>query len=604
MRRGTVWLIGVLGTVALWGAAVAYKARPVERHVAVATVTELKRRGLDRRFEALSIQIDGRDLTLIGTALSEEDRAGALAAAAATPGIGRVIDRITVAPLLKPFVFRAMRNADGGVTLSGAAPGPEQLDKVVALARAVFGRELHLQLRVARGGPEGDWFAAAKLAIETVALIEQGEALLSDRRLTVAGRAPGDGALDAVETALARSMPAGYAGRSELLTRLDEELAGPPIESGKACQDLVDKVAAGQTIRFTAGAAALQSAPARLFERLALAVRRCPGLFILIHASSDTHAGDPAVNLRLGEARAGTLAAELEKRGIVRARMTALGRTRADPRQRTPGPEVEFRISESAVPLAQPYVWQFEKRAGGNGFISGHHPSREAQSALAAAARPAVRGELQDETRLAHGSPAGDWPAAARLGIEAMALLEPGTATLPDFELVLPGVAKDDAALAAVVALVAGRMPKDFRAKNEVTTALDAELEGVALADAARCQALFDSVTRTGHPEFVFDGPALFGYQRRLFERLAAATRRCQAFAVEIGAHSSGIGEPDAARALSERWAEAVADALARAGAERGRLRIAGFGNARPLADGETEAGRLRNRRIVFRIVP
>lgn len=604
MRRGTVWLIGVLGTAALWGAAVAYKARPIERHVAVTTVTELKRRGLDRSFEALSIQIDGRNITLIGTALSEEVRAGALAAAAATPGVGRVIDRIAVAPLLKPFVFRAVRNADGGVALSGGAPGPDQLDRIVAIARALAGRGLVSGLRVARGAPEGDWLAAAKIAVEMAVLIERGEAVLSDRRLTLTGRAPNDGVLDAIEAALARAMPAGYRGRSEVLTRIDEELVGPPIGGEKACQALVDKVAAGQAIRFAAGGAALQSVPKRLFERLALAVRRCPAFFILIQASSDTHAGDPGANLRLGEARAQSLAEALARRGIVRARMTALGRIRADPRTRAPGPEVEFRISESPVPLVQPFVWRLEKRAGGNAVLSGHHPSREAQDALAAAARPTAAGELHDLTRLAQGAPAGDWLGAARLAIEAVALLEYGTATLTDLELALHGVAKDDKTLDAAASLVAARLPKNFRFKNELGTALDAELVGGALADAGRCQALFDSVARVARPEFVFDGPALFGHQRRLFERLAAAARRCPDFAVEIGAHSSGIGDPDAARALSERWAEAVADALARAGADPRRLKIVGYGNAHPLGDGETEAGRLRNRRIVFRIVP
>jgi len=604
MRRGTVWLIGVLGTVALWGAAVAYKARPIERHVAVATVSELKRRGLDRRFEALSIQIDGRDLTLIGTALSQEDRAGALAAAAATPGIGRVVDRITVAPLAKPFVFRVERNADGSATLSGSAPAPDQLDRIVAIARALFGRGVFSQLRVARGAPEGDWLAAAKIAVELAAVVEQGEAVLSDRRLALAGRAPNDGVLDAIEAAVARSMPAGYAGRSDVLTRLDEELVGAPIESEKACQALVDKVAAGQALRFAPGAAALQSMPKRLFERLALAVRRCPAFFILIHASSDTHAGDPAANLRLGESRARILADELAKRGIVRARMTAIGHERADPRERASGPEVAFRVSASAVPLVQPFVWRFEKRAGGNAVLSGHHPSREAQSALDAAARPAARGDVLDLTRLALGAPQGDWLAAARLAIEAVALLEYGTATLTDLELALEGVAKDDETLDAAAALVASRLPKGFRVKNELMTALDAALKGGTLADAARCQALLDAVARVAKPEFVFDGPALFGYQRRMFERLAAAARRCQGFVVEIGAHSSGIGDPDAARALSERWAEAVADALARAGVDPRRLKIVGYGNAHPLGDGETEAGRLRNRRIVFRIVP
>jgi OmpA-OmpF porin, OOP family len=603
MKRGTVWLIGLLGIVVLWGAAVAMKARPIERHVAVTTVTELKRRGLDRHFEALSIQVDGRDLTLIGTALTEADRAAALAVAAATPGVERVIDRITVAPELKPFVFRVVRNADGSATLSGGAPAPEQLDRLIELARALFGRDLHISLRVARGAPAGDWFAAAKLAVETVALIERGEAVLSDRRLTLAGRAPGDGVLDAVETALARSMPAGYQGRSELVTRLDEELIGAPLESEKSCQALVDKVTARPAIRFAAGRAALENPPPRLFERLALAVRRCPGLFILIYASSDTRGGDPAANLRLAEARAETLAEELAKRGIVRARMTALGRARPDPRQRPAAADVEFRVSDSAVPVVRPYVWQFEKRAGGNGVLSGHHPSREAAGTLAGIARPAVRGELDDATRLAHGAPPGDWLAAARLAIEAVATLDRGVATLTDYELALSGVAKDDETLRAVEALLAERMPKDFRAKTAFTTALDQALNGGELADAAGCQALIDSVTRTANPEFVFDGPALFHHQQRLFERLAAAARRCSGFTLEIGAHSSGIGDPDAARALSERWAEAVADALTRGGAERRRLRTVGFGNTRPLGGGETEAGRLRNRRIVFRIV-
>ncbi len=180
--------------------------------------------------------------------------------------------------------------------------------------------------------------------------------------------------------------------------------------------------------------------------------------------------------------------------------------------------------------------------------------------------------------------------------IAALAGLERGSATLADAELALDGVARDDDARAAVELLLSERMPKDFRAKTALSTELDETLKGEPLAEAAPCQALVDAVVRTGGPEFVFDGPALFGHQRRLFERLALT--------LEIGAHSSGIGDPDAARALSERWAEAVAEALARAGAERGRLRTVGFGNSRPLADGETEAGRLRNRRIVFRIAP
>jgi outer membrane protein OmpA-like peptidoglycan-associated protein len=154
-----------------------------------------------------------------------------------------------------------------------------------------------------------------------------------------------------------------------------------------------------------------------------------------------------------------------------------------------------------------------------------------------------------------------------------------------------------------VQARIADGLPKGFRAVFGLTTALDEQLRGPVIDAADECQALMESVARTEGVEFVFDGPALYGRQRQLFERLATAMARCPNFAVEIGGHTSGGGDPDAARALAERWAQAVAEAMMRAGAERPRLRAVGYGNARPVADIATEAGRQRNRRIVFRIV-
>ncbi|MGH7002779.1 MAG: OmpA family protein, partial [Alphaproteobacteria bacterium] len=256
-----------------------------------------------------------------------------------------------------------------------------------------------------------------------------------------------------------------------------------------------------------------------------------------------------------------------------------------------------------AVPMASPFAWRIEKGADGNAVITGHHPSADAESALAALARPAARGSVTDASRIAHGAPPGDWLGAARLAIEAVAELESGAAVLSDTELLVRGVAKDDAASRAVQSRVAERTPAGFRSKFELTTVLDEELKGPAIVAAERCQGLLESVSGTETVEFVFDGPALHARQRRFFERVAAALARCPGFAVEIGAHTSGSGDPDAARALSDRWAQAAAEALVRAGVGRGRLRAVGHGNTRPVADGATEAGRQRNRRIVFRIV-
>jgi OOP family OmpA-OmpF porin len=604
MTRGTVWLIGVLGVAVVWGGAVAYKARPVERQIALSTVSELKRRGIDRRFEGLAIEIDGRDLKLIGTALTPADREQALAIAAATPGVGRVVDEIKVAPETRPFVFRAVRSGDGSATLIGVVAQPDAIERLVEVGRGLFANRLTARLRLARGAPAGDWFAAAKLAVEVIAHIEQGEAVLTDRRLTLTGRAADDAALDAAKAALARGLPAGYEAKMELLTAIDELLRGGPIAAVKDCQDLVDKVLAAHPFRFDPGSAALRAAHGRLLDRLALAVRRCASLYLQIYAAGDPAIADPVANLRLAEARAQALAEALAQRGVPRERMAALGRGRVDPRERAAVPDVEFRVADSVVPVVRPYVWQFEKHLDGAGTITGHHPSREVAGTLIGLARPALRGALADQSRLAHGAPPGDWLGAATLAIDAIAQLESGAATLRDSALHIRGVAKDDETLRLVAATVAERTPKGFTATLDLATTLDEALKGPVLTAAERCQALVDAVAGTRAVEFVFDGPALLERQRQLFQRLAAATTRCPAFTLEIGAHAAGTGDPEAARALSARGGVAVADALARAGADRGRLRAVGYGNAQPVADAKTEAGRAGNRRIAFRVIP
>ncbi|MGH7005355.1 MAG: BON domain-containing protein, partial [Alphaproteobacteria bacterium] len=308
MTRGTVWFIGVFGVVALTGGAVAWKARPIERRIEQSAASELKRRGLDRRIEALQLDVKGRDLTLAGTALSADDRKAALEAAAAAPGAGHVVAEIGLAPEIKPFVFRVVRNTDGGATLDGAAPGPEAAEKLSALGRSLFGGEITASLRMARGAPAGDWHAAATLAVEVIALVEQGDAVLSDNALSLRGRVRDDAALDAATAAFSRGLPDGFRGSHDLFTALDEDLRGGPLTTAGPCQALVDKVMAGQSIRFAPGTAALSEVKPRLLERLARATRRCGTLYLQIYAVSDIKAGDAAANLQLGEARARTLA--------------------------------------------------------------------------------------------------------------------------------------------------------------------------------------------------------------------------------------------------------------------------------------------------------
>jgi len=73
---------------------------------------------------------------------------------------------------------------------------------------------------------------------------------------------------------------------------------------------------------------------------------------------------------------------------------------------------------------------------------------------------------------------------------------------------------------------------------------------------------------------------------------------------VRIEGHTDAIGDPAYNDDLSARRAAAVASWLVRHGIDAARLESAGLGSKEPLDTNDTEAGRAKNRRVVFRLLP
>lgn len=73
---------------------------------------------------------------------------------------------------------------------------------------------------------------------------------------------------------------------------------------------------------------------------------------------------------------------------------------------------------------------------------------------------------------------------------------------------------------------------------------------------------------------------------------------------IEIGGHTAARGDDDPATVrLSERRAETVRKYLASKGIEETRLTSKGYGGSKPIADGKTDAGAKKNRRVEVRIL-
>ena len=104
---------------------------------------------------------------------------------------------------------------------------------------------------------------------------------------------------------------------------------------------------------------------------------------------------------------------------------------------------------------------------------------------------------------------------------------------------------------------------------------------------------------------FTLAGDAFGSGQAQLTAKAAASLQALGLYLKATGAggvkvlgHTDSQGEADANQALSQRRADAVKAALADAGFSRSRISAQGQGEAAPVADNMTAAGRAKNRRV------
>jgi outer membrane protein OmpA-like peptidoglycan-associated protein len=97
---------------------------------------------------------------------------------------------------------------------------------------------------------------------------------------------------------------------------------------------------------------------------------------------------------------------------------------------------------------------------------------------------------------------------------------------------------------------------------------------------------------------FDFDAAVLRPDAERTLAELAAVIKTSPGTRVRVEGHTDSIADEGYNLDLSERRAQAVRDDLVKRGVDADRLVTVGHGEARPVADNETAAGRQRNRRV------
>lgn len=107
-----------------------------------------------------------------------------------------------------------------------------------------------------------------------------------------------------------------------------------------------------------------------------------------------------------------------------------------------------------------------------------------------------------------------------------------------------------------------------------------------------------------GEVLFNFDNATLKPYTQRIVDRLATFLQDNAKYKLKIEGHTDNQGTATYNLELSRARAKSVADALISRGVSAQRMSVTGYGEGRPLASNETEAGRRENRRVEVVISP
>ena len=146
----------------------------------------------------------------------------------------------------------------------------------------------------------------------------------------------------------------------------------------------------------------------------------------------------------------------------------------------------------------------------------------------------------------------------------------------------------------AAVGYTMDKQIKELKEKTEgtgvdVTTTDDGKAILVNLPDGVT----FDVASYTLKPEF-----------RATLSQVAQSMNEYPNSLIDVYGHTDSTGSDAYNQTLSENRARTVANYLISQGVSAARIRSQGFGETLPVANNDTEEGRMKNRRVEIKIVP
>lgn len=470
---------------------------------------------------------------------------------------GFTLQKSIALPIVEPFTLTVSKSR-GRVTVTGFLPTEEVRNDVASAARAIAGDgEPVIETTLADGAPE-DFGAAAVFAVELLAKLDEGTALLSGTHLTLSGAASTSGDLLELEAAIANP-PAGYDVGNGVT---------PPVVSPYVWS--MTKDAEQLTINGSAPSEAVRAAIRAVIDDTSNDLG-------LVDRSGLGAGLDPAVDLVAVARKAAAMLAQLEL-GEVRLVGNALsvagkagsndGRAAID-RELDDLPDA---ITKGTIEISAPVAYHFFVERGLDTVtLDGDLADEAMRKALRAAAERAFgKADILDSSEVAASVP-GDAREVALFAVRAASLLAKGSVSVEAGAVRVTG--------SAFTAAGAARLPSELSATVPPGYTLQIAVGAMPTEpplEAAACGEAIATVLARNPIRFDEGAAAVAPDSRGVIDRLSALALRCPAAQLVLAATVPGV---DAAQsqALGEARARTVAGALAEAGVDPARLAANGL---------------------------
>jgi OmpA-OmpF porin, OOP family len=194
------------------------------------------------------------------------------------------------------------------------------------------------------------------------------------------------------------------------------------------------------------------------------------------------------------------------------------------------------------------------------------------------------------------------WPIRVMAGLEALSELDGGALSVRADTVEVTGVTGNTGARARISQILSGRLGQGQAFRVDVT--YDRALDPIAsLPTQDECLARVQAVLADNKIVFAPASTEIDGNAAKIMGQLATALDKCSNLRIEIAGHTDDEGSEESNLALSQARADSVLIALQGRQVDVSGFSSKGYGESKPIADNDTDAGREANRRIEFTLV-